>query len=305
MEFFNITFINKVNLASLNGDEGTSGNITSIKKVTANNGDEFVYVSGQAQRRYLKETLQQLGEKLSGVDKAGNPTIVIDEKEEELNKKSLSDKLFQAMFKQVCDLDLFGYMLPKDSMRRWSVVKVSPLLSIFPYKGEFDYLTRKHNEKGGSIVQVEIDSLNFMRGNYMIDSHKIGKNINEYNYQVTDMLSADEIKQRRSVLIDAIKYLNGGGKQSRNMEDLSPKFVVAINQKVGTPFLLNSINMKNDNSLIIEPIIEVLENNRAVINSVAIGLASGIFSNEAEIREKFKNIAVVVSVNQALDSLKI
>jgi len=55
--FLNIAYITKVNVASLNGGEGSGGNVTVMKKISNANGDEFAYVSGQALRRYLKETL--------------------------------------------------------------------------------------------------------------------------------------------------------------------------------------------------------------------------------------------------------
>jgi len=57
--FLNIAYITKVNVASLNGGEGTGGNVTVMKKIANTKGDEFAYVSGQALRRYMKETLLQ------------------------------------------------------------------------------------------------------------------------------------------------------------------------------------------------------------------------------------------------------
>ena len=73
--FLNIAYITKVNVASLNGGEGTGGNVTVMKKITNYKGDEFAYVSGQALRRYMKETLLQLGNKITEVDEKGQPTF--------------------------------------------------------------------------------------------------------------------------------------------------------------------------------------------------------------------------------------
>ncbi len=304
--FYNIGYITKVNLASLNGTEGSGGNITAIKKVSDSSGEEFVYVSGQALRRYLKETLLQFGEKISFVNDKGNPTIK-DElgKELDLNKK-LDDKLKEKIFKEVCDLDLFGYMLPKGD-RRWSPIKVTPMMSILPYKGEYDYLTRKQAKdegKGGNIVQVEIDTLNFMRGNILINKNHIGKDVNEFDYSETQILSDEEIKNRINNLIDAIKFFNGGAKQSRNLEDISPKFVIAIKQKSGNPFLLNALSVDKEKNLKIDSLIEAIEENMEVIESIKVGVLSGIFANEDEIREKF-NKYEITTVNKALDSLKV
>jgi len=300
--FLNIAYITKVNIASLNGGEGIDGNVTIMKKISNAKGDEFAYVSGQALRRYLKETLMQLGEKISSVDKDGNPTIDEDGEFKSLNQK-IDEKQKEKMFKAVCDLDLFGFMLPKSS-RRWSPVKVSPLVSMLPYKGEYDYLIRKQktedeSEKSGNIVLVEIDTLNFMRGNIMINTSHIGNDINEYTYEAKSILNNEEKNQRLNVLLDAIKLLNGGAKQARNLEDISPKFIIISKQKTGNPFLLNALSVDSDGNINIENIKEALKDNTP--EQYTIGITRGIFANEQAIRDEFKN---VVTVAQAIDKYK-
>jgi len=300
--FLNIAYITKVNVASLNGGEGSGGNVTVMKKISNANGDEFAYVSGQALRRYLKETLMQLGETISSVDADGNPVINDDGKFESLNKK-IDDKQKEKIFKAVCDLDLFGFMLPKGG-RRWSPVKVSPLVSLLPYKGEYDYLTRKQktedeSKKSGNIVQVEVDTKNFMRGNIMINTAHIGNEINEYTYEVKKILSDEEKNKRLNVLLDAIKSFNGGAKQARNLEDIAPKFIIISKQKTGNPFLLNALSVDNNENINIENIQEALADNAP--EQYTIGIAKGIFANEQEIRDVFEN---VVTVAQAIEMYK-
>jgi len=305
--FLNIAYITKVNIASLNGDESSGGNVTLIKKISNANGDEFAYVSGQALRRYLKETLMQLGERISSVDEKGNPTFLIKDKNNkatflDLNKK-IDDDILDKMYKSVCDLDLFGYMLPKGS-RRWSPVKVSPLISLLPYKGEYDYLTRKQktkdeSKKSGNIVQVEIDTLNFMRGNIMINIDHIGNEINEYTYESKSILSNEEKNKRLNILLDAIKSFNGGAKQARNLEDISPKFIIISKQKTGNPFLLNTLSIDKNGNINIENIKEALNDNAT--EQYTIGITKGIFANEQEIRDTFPN---VVTVGKAIDMYK-
>lgn len=300
--FLNIAYITKVNLASLNGSEGTGGNVTAMKKISNYNGDDFAYVSGQALRRYLKETLMQLGEKISSVDDKGNPTIEENGKYLPLNKK-FDDKLREKIYREVCDLDLFGFMFPSGS-RRWSPVKVSPLISLLPYKGEYDYLTRKQktddeSKKSGNIVQIEIDTLNFMRGNIMINISHIGKEINEYTYEEKELLNLEERNKRLNILLDAIQAYNGGAKQARNLEDIAPKFIIIAKQKTGNPFLLNVLEVDKDGKLNIENIKEALEDNKT--EQYSIGLTKGIFTNEEEIRASFDN---VLTVAQALENYK-
>jgi len=193
--FLIIAYITKVNLASLNGTE-SNGNITAIKKISSYNGDEYVYVSGQALRRYLKDTLMQLGAKITAVDENGNPALFENGELIKLDKK-LDKNLREKIFKDYVDLDLFGYMFPNGE-RRWSPVKVAPLLSLLPYKGEVDFLTRKQKsdgKKNGNIVNVEIDTLNFMRGNIVINLEYIGAIIDEYTYQKEEILNEKEKKK--------------------------------------------------------------------------------------------------------------
>jgi len=300
--FLNLAYITKVNVASLNGGEGSGGNVTVMKKISNANGDEFAYVSGQALRRYLKETLMQLGEKISSVDEDGNPTIEENGKYPSLNTKN-DNKQKEKIYKSVCDLDLFGFMLPKGG-RRWSPIKVSPLVSLLPYKGEYDYLTRKQkmedeSKKSGNIVQVEIDTLNFMRGNIMVNVSHIGNEINEYTYAVNEILNQGEKNQRLNVFLDAIKSFNGGAKQARNLEDIAPKFIIITEQKTGNPFLLNSLKVDNNGNIDIENLKESLANNTT--ERYTIGIDRGIFANEQEIKSSFEN---VVTVAQAIEQYK-
>lgn len=300
--FLNIAYITKVNLASLNGSEGTGGNITEMKKISSASGEEFAYVSGQALRRYFKETLQQLGQRITEVSEKGEPTFRDENgKYIDLDKKFKDVK--EIAYKKFIDLDLFGYMFPNGG-RRWSPVKVTPLISILPYKGEYDYLTRKQkpkneNEKSGNIVQVEIDTLNFMRGNIIVNTSHIGNEIDEYTYDINEILDNEERNSRLNIFLDAIKSFNGGAKQSRNLEDISPKFIVIAKQKTGNPFLLNSLDVDINGNINIENIKEAIDDND--VDSITIGISKGIFTNEEEIKKEFKN---VLSVAKALEEYK-
>lgn len=303
--FLNIAYITKVNVASLNGGEGTGGNVTVMKKIANAKGDEFAYVSGQALRRYLKETLLQLGARITEVDEKGEPTFRIDDtgKTVDLNNSKNWATHKETAFKKFVDLDLFGYMFPK-AARRWSPVKVTPLISILPYKGEYDYLTRKQkpkkeNEKSGNIVQVEIDSMNFMRGNIMVNTAHIGNEVDEYSYEVTEILNEEERVERLNIFLEAIKNFNGGAKQARNLEDISPKFVIIAEQKTGNPFLLNSLDVDSEGNINIENIKEAIEDNST--ERLTIGITAGIFHNEEEIKSTFKN---VTTVNKAIEEYK-
>lgn len=310
-EFFQITYLTKVKIANLNSDEGIGGNITTIKKIKGFDDEQYVYVSGQALRRYLKDTLHQLGEKLSFVDNKGNPKVKDVIENAKIKKDKESD-----LIKKVIDLDLFGYMLPDEKSlygRRWSPVKVTPLVSLLKYEGHKDYLTRKQDTEGkgrsGNIVQVETDTFNFMSGTIMIDTSSIGNLVNEFTYEIKEVLDIDEKKKRVNTLIEAVKNFNGGAKQARLLNDFSYKFVIATQQKYGNPFLLDVFDIKikkdGDVYLNIHPIIETVKDYQYTLKSIIVGLRTGIFANEEEIIKSFKDINIdTVTPNQALDSLK-
>ncbi len=96
----------------------------------------------------------QLGNRITEVGTNGQPTFK-DEKGDyiDLDKKFKDFK--EKAFKEFVDLDLFGYMFPNGG-RRWSPVKVTPLVSIFPYKGEYDYLQENRNQRVKAIKRVVI-----------------------------------------------------------------------------------------------------------------------------------------------------
>ena len=58
--FLNLGYILRVNINNLNSSENP-GNLVLLKKVQDVNGNYFAYISGQAFRYYLKQTLMQMG----------------------------------------------------------------------------------------------------------------------------------------------------------------------------------------------------------------------------------------------------
>ncbi len=302
--FNQIAYIIKVNLAHLNGCENV-GNIVTIKKISDYNDNEYAYISWQALRRYIKETLKLAGETISSVDKDWNPYYLPEEDDEEIkkwfdaqlwkNKAKLNSeeefvKLLWKVFRKYIDLDLFWFMFPKGE-RRWSPVKVSPAVSIFPWKGETDFLTRKQlvewwKDKSGNIVNVEIDSNNFMKGVIMIDENLVWSWENEYTYQKTDILTEEEKKERIKKILEAIRNLTWWAVQSRNLEDISPAFAIIIEQKYWNPFLLNILKIDKNWYINIDEIIETLKENW--IESGKYILKKWIFTNEDEVIKKLE-----------------
>lgn len=306
--FYNIAFISKIDIANLNSGEGGGGNITPLKKIQTFDGEDYAYVSGQALRRYIKETMHQLGATITGVDEKGEPylkNVVEKGKVEDIKK----------LYKECVDLDLFGYMLTskgQGSSRRWSPIKVSALISLLPYRDQKDFLTRKQakeDKSSGNIVQTEIDTFNYMKSNIVVDTDKIGRDINEFTYQVeNDYLTDEERANRLNIFIESIKNLNGGSKQARLLQDLAPKFVIAIKQKAANPFLLTTPRLDEKENINIENIIEVIKDNKDIIENISFGITDkGLFKNYEEIEKTLDNIDYIdfTTVNKALDTLKL
>jgi len=323
--FFNIAYISKVSLANLNSGEGTGWNITPIKKINDFEWNSYSYISGQAIRRYMKDTLQQMGNIISSVDEQWNPSFVPNENDEikkwflsmwvklpkeawEKEKKpTLQWNEISQVYQKYIDLDIFWYMYPNGERRR-SPVKVSPMIATGFLKGDTDYLTRKQLAewwaKSGNIVQTEIETMNFYRWNVMIKTDDIGVVINEYTYQRTDLLSEVEKKARLKTIIDMIKHLNGWSKTARMLEDISPKFVVCAKQSTGNPLFLNLLHVDESKNLLIDSILATINDYRIDTSTVRIGLTQWIFANESIVKQQCEQAWIsVTGVASALDFL--
>lgn len=298
--FVNIGYLTKVNIDNLNSSENP-GNLVILKKVQDSKGDRYVYVSGQALRYYLKETMNQLGMSLTNLDSKGEYDLGgINAHGKERYKKILETHP---------DLDLLGFMEAPTgrremALRRWSPVKVSPMISIYPWKGESDLLTRKkEGQAGGDLVKVEVNTFNFMRGSIVIDADMIGSYVDELSYKLEPVINSnDEKKKRIEYLVDAIKNLDGGAKRARLLDDLTPKFVIVSKQIAGTPIFLNALNVDDEGNIKLNLIKEALSEFSGIIKDYVVGVRSGIFKNESQIKSEFGN--KVTTVNQALDKIK-
>ena len=246
MNFVNIGFLTRANINNMNSGEGF-GNITVLKKVESQDGKKYVYVSGQAIRRYLKETMNELGFSITPSDETGEPIL----------NKSITSKDPKAKLKEIIklhpDLDLFGFMEAK-GVRRWSAFKTTPLVSLSPYIENEDLLLRnkgfkteqgKESEKQANLVKIELNVFSLMRGSFMIDYDRIGRFEDELTWETNEVINSAQKKERYKSLIKGIRYLNGGAKSARLLDDLTPVFVIAGVLKAGTPIFLNAIELKD------------------------------------------------------------
>ncbi len=257
-----ITYLTKASYASLNGSDKEADNITSIKKIQMADGSEYPYKSSQAIRRDLREQLAVLGETLS---------------EAEMAKQAKGAATTQGMPQEYIDDDLFGFMLAdKETVKRTSPVRVSPLISLEPYRGELDFATNYMGVKAGgtpNIFESEIHS-GFYRGTILIELDRVGV-ADAPTYKLD--LESTEKKRRVIVLLDAIQNLWGVGRQSRFLADISPKFVCAALLAVKNPIFLECLKI-NEQGMVQLPLIEsTIKDFSAVIKDTVLGERKGFF----------------------------
>jgi CRISPR-associated protein Cst2 len=262
-----ITYITKASYASLNGSDKEADNISSIKKIQMSDGKEYPYKSSQSIRRDLREQLAVLGEALS---------------EAETAKQAKGAATTQGNPQEFIDDDLFGFMqADKETIKRTSPVRVSPLISLEPYRGELDFATNYMGVKAGgnpNIFESEIHS-GFYRGTILIELDRVGV-ADATTYKLD--LNNDEKKRRVSVLIDAIQNLWGIGRQSRFLADISPKFLCGAILTVKNPIFLECVKV-NERSLVEISLIEsTIKDFSNVIIDSALGERKGFFPQDTD-----------------------
>jgi CRISPR-associated protein Cst2 len=260
-----ITYLTKASYASLNGSDKEADNISSIKKIQAADGKEYPYKSSQAVRRDLREQLAVLGEKLSETEKA---------------KQDKGASSTQCKPQEFIDDDLFGFMqADKETVKRTSPVRVSPLISLEEYRGELDFATNYMGVKAGgnpNIFESEIHS-GFYRGTILIELDRIGV-ADGPSYELD--LGTKEKKRRVSVLLDAIQNLWGVGRQSRFLADISPKFICAGLMTVKNPIFLECLKVTEEGIVDVQLIESTVKDFSNVIVDKVLGERKGFFPKD-------------------------
>lgn len=274
----NIAYVFKASIGSINGS-WTEGNVSTIKKITLPDGRLIPYVSGQSIKFQLRKFWKEQGLALSEVVQA--------EKTKGVNP-TLGDPM------NFIDDDLMGYMIASKNAnrRRTAAVRISPAIGQFEFKGDIDMGTKSKElsgedmGEGGNIFETEI-SYNYYRVNALVEIDRIGRFLKQELSGKDDAHTSPEVrKERMKHLLNGFRNIWGGGKQSRLLTDMSPKFVVFTFQSVKNPILLETLNINEQEKVHIDALVEVLEDNKKIIESTFIGVRQGVFNNYDEIIEK-------------------
>lgn len=261
---------------SLNYGEGI-GNVTSLKKLTRNNGESFSYISRQALTYDLRRIMR--------VD---NTPLDLD--------GSVIQFAPDAMIDEYPEIDLFGYMKTavKPAKKRSAVVRVSNAISLEGFNADLDFLTNKglfdrynlaaeEMKDGGNISQSEIHK-SFYSYTISVDLDKVGIDSND------DIEISNEEKSERIVnLLNAIKFLHRDIKGRR--ENLSPVFAIGGIYDIKTPFFENRVKLVGKN-IDIQPLKNTLDLDERVANNTNVAVVKGIFNNDAELEAELNAVGM-------------
>lgn len=252
------------------------GNVSSLKKVTRNSGEQYTYISRQALRYNIVE---QLDYDLAGVVAEGSG----DKKVIQFDKN--------AGIEDYPELDFFGYMktAKKDAdnatKTRSAKVRLSHAISMDTFKGDLDFLTNKgladRMKENMNISQSEIHH-SYYCYTIAVDLDQIG----------IDHLSGLEIanseKSRRvQRLLEVISMLYRDIRGRR--EDLKPLFAIGGVYDIKNPIFQNLVNVKNNkvNASHIRTNIPINFKSDTIC-----GLVEGKFMNDEEIKEELEALSM-------------
>lgn len=331
----------------------TEGVVTVIKKVERPDGFFHPYISGQALRRYIRDTMKNI------ITERNNNSLQMSPEEEGIDRKS--PVVTAGDPRKYIDDDLFGFMkavkrerrtgkknkketseqdgpsnneINEDSIivdkekvesvgtrKRTSPLRVSPAFGLFKLNSDRDLGTRsamelkKSAEAGGSIFETEITN-NLFRSALLLELDRVGV---WKGYETIDakdknggQLNEDVRKERIGFLLESLKYLWGGGRQSRFLVDLTPQFIIYARMRRKIPIFLNSVGIeyvRNNNDSNInyrikaETLQEVIKDYQNDIQSLIVGIRSGQFSNLRTDFEKLHNNVHTVTITEAIDSM--
>jgi len=261
---------------SANYGEGV-GNITTLKKMTRGNFEQYSYISRQAMRYSLINQMKWDNTPVDG-------------------KSGVVQFAPSATIKEYPEIDLFGYMktVSKDDSNkggaatRSAVARLSNAIALEPYQSDLEFLTNmglaKRNDLENSIAQSEIHR-SYYTYSLTIDLERVGI---DGDIEVSQQEKAERVK----VLLDAIQYLYRDIKGRR--ENLSPLFIVGGRYNRKNPFFENRMRVEK-NRINADTILEIMEADEEIKNHTYVGVMTGIFDNDKELRDKLSAESVSVA----------
>ena len=266
---------------SANYGEGV-GNITTLKKMTRGNYEQYSYISRQAMRYNI---VQQLKWDNTPVD----------------GKSGVVQFAPSATIKDYPEIDLFGYMktVAKDedqaggASTRSAVVRLSNAIALEPYQRDLEFLTNmglaSRCGQNNAIAQSEIH-----RSYY---SYTVAIDLDRIGIDGKIEISQEEKAERIKAFLDAVHYLYRDIKGRR--ENFSPLFIIGGRYSRKNPFFENRVRVEK-NKINVSTLKEVLGEDKDIEENTVVGVATDIFDNDQEIKETLK----ATTVGKVFDHLK-
>ena len=218
-------------------------------------------------------------------------------------KEAKGAAITKCLPKQYIDDDLFGFMDASKggTHKRTSPVRVAPLLALDPYEGDLDFGTNYMGAKAGgnpNIFETEIHG-GLYRGTVLIELDAVGKSRNgegvsgEKRNEAWELPPAQKA-ERVIAFLNALQHLWSGGRQSRFLADISPKFVAAAVTTAKVPLFLESVQSKVG-QLNLKALAEAVDDAKAITVAHCFGGRSGIFDSLPE---------GCLSVGEAFDTVR-
>ncbi|MFD0769197.1 type I-B CRISPR-associated protein Cas7/Cst2/DevR [Bacillus sp. CGMCC 1.60114] len=264
---------------SLNYGEGI-GNISELKKFNRGNGDVHTFASRQA----IRYDMVRLGSERYGWNL---DTVGRDKGEGEGKSKSVVQYSPSVTIQESEEMDLFGYMKTvKGDMgnKRPASVRLSHAVSLEPYRGDLEFLTNL----GHASRIKENPNIATLERHTSLYSYTITIDLDKIGVDGEIELPREEKARRIKEFLEIVFSLNRNirGRQ----EDLSPLFVIGGLYAINQPYFLGRTQLvptKREyrlNSIMLQEILERRSMGRTVQEQTHVGLLSGVFVNEGELR---------------------
>ena len=268
---------------SANYGEGI-GNITTLKKMTRGNYEQYSYISRQAMRYSLVRQLKWDNTPVDG-------------------KSGVVQFAPSATIKDYPEIDLFGYMKTTSkedgksekggAATRSAVVRLSNAIALEPYQSDLEFLTNMGMAKmaglENAIAQSEIQR-SYYTYTVSIDLDCVGE---DGEISVPQKEKSNRVK----TLLDGIEYLYRDIKGRR--ENMSPLFIIGGCYERKNPFFENQVKLDN-NKLGVKRLAEIVDQSEDIKANTVVGVAADTFENDTEIREKLN----ADTIGKAFEQLK-
>ena len=250
---------------SANYGEGI-GNITTLKKMTRGNCEQYSYISRQAMRYNI---VQQLKWDHTPVD----------------GKSGVVQFAPSATIADYPEIDLFGYMKTMKegdakggAMTRSAVARLSNAVSLEPYQSDLEFLTNmglaRRSDLNNGIAQSEIQR-SYYSYTMSIDLDRVGV---DHEIEISQCEKAKRVNE----LLDTLHYLYRDIKGRR--ENLSPLFIIGGRYSRKNPFFENRVSVE-ENQINVGTLQELMGEDEALQEHTYVGVMTQIFANEQELKK--------------------